>query len=385
MAAPGVLVNAIDPQGLSLTATLVSDPADGTLAFNSDGSFTYTPNSGFSGTDSFAYEASNGYLNSAPATVAISVEPATLTWIGGPKGTGSTGNWTDQQWTVDLPYPDETVNTIVNTPSLVQVTSNQAAYSLAISQSGEVDVGPGAVLSVATNFSISSGGTLSVDPNGAFYTGQTFLVDDGNVSGGPVVAGSYQLTAGTLSAGLGGSGGVNVGGSTSGGSTGGISTSTSTGQPAGTVILSGTNTYAGGTTVTLGTLIATTAAVLPVGTSLVIGAGGTFIFDPTQAAGTAATGPAASVAPASPVVAAPFTAAAVSTASPAVPAVPAVHSSAASDAVFARAGSLPGSEASTHPWAWFAAIPSSWTSSDQNKTIDASVAALDQVLAEYGG
>jgi len=41
-----------------------------------DGSFTYAPNSGFSGSDSFNYRVSNGADSSSPATVQISVMPA---------------------------------------------------------------------------------------------------------------------------------------------------------------------------------------------------------------------------------------------------------------------------------------------------------------------
>lgn len=43
---PGVLLNASDPDGDTLTASLVGDVADGTLVLSSDGSFTYTPNAG---------------------------------------------------------------------------------------------------------------------------------------------------------------------------------------------------------------------------------------------------------------------------------------------------------------------------------------------------
>ena len=50
---------------------------------------------------------------------------------------------------------------------------------------------------------------------------------------------------------------------------------------AGTLILSGTNTYGGGTDVSDGTLVLTNADAVAAGTSLAVGAGGTFIFDPT--------------------------------------------------------------------------------------------------------
>ena len=48
----------------------------------------------------------------------------------------------------------------------------------------------------------------------------------------------------------------------------------------GTLILSGSDTYTGGTTVDAGTLIVASGDALPDGTSLTVGAGGTLIFDP---------------------------------------------------------------------------------------------------------
>ena len=51
----------------------------------------------------------------------------------------------------------------------------------------------------------------------------------------------------------------------------------------GTLILSGSNTYSGGTTVDAGTLIVNSSTALPDGTSLTVGAGGDFIFDPSVA------------------------------------------------------------------------------------------------------
>ena len=55
----------------------------------------------------------------------------------------------------------------------------------------------------------------------------------------------------------------------------------------GTAVLSGVNTYSGVTTVSQGTLVIASASALPDGTSLVVGAGGIFVFDPSQAAGRA--------------------------------------------------------------------------------------------------
>lgn len=71
--APGVLGNDGDADGDALTAELASGPASGSLALNSDGSFSYTPNAGFAGTDSFVYRAHDGALYSNSASVSITV------------------------------------------------------------------------------------------------------------------------------------------------------------------------------------------------------------------------------------------------------------------------------------------------------------------------
>jgi plastocyanin len=44
-----------DPDGDAITAQLVSGPSNGTLTFNPDGTFTYTPNPHYVGADSFTY------------------------------------------------------------------------------------------------------------------------------------------------------------------------------------------------------------------------------------------------------------------------------------------------------------------------------------------
>jgi len=71
--APGVLLNDIDPDLDPLTAVLVTDVANGTLTLNADGSFDYTPNAGFTGTDTFTYVANDGTADSNVATVTITV------------------------------------------------------------------------------------------------------------------------------------------------------------------------------------------------------------------------------------------------------------------------------------------------------------------------
>lgn len=75
-AAEGVLVNDSDPDADPLRAELVTDPAYGELSLNVDGSFTYTPDSGYAGPDSFIYTAGDGSLTSLPATVMLEITAA---------------------------------------------------------------------------------------------------------------------------------------------------------------------------------------------------------------------------------------------------------------------------------------------------------------------
>jgi len=70
---PGVLSNDSDGDSDQLTAILVSDVSHGSLTLNSNGSFTYTPDPGYTGTDSFTYRANDGQDNSNTATVTITV------------------------------------------------------------------------------------------------------------------------------------------------------------------------------------------------------------------------------------------------------------------------------------------------------------------------
>lgn len=57
-----------------MTARVVRAPFSGTVAMNSDGTFTYTPNENFSGVDSFEYVAVANGLESPPTPVFINVE-----------------------------------------------------------------------------------------------------------------------------------------------------------------------------------------------------------------------------------------------------------------------------------------------------------------------
>ena len=79
VAAPtGVLANDSAPLGETLTTSLVSGPSHGKLTLdpNGDGGFVYTPASGYSGGDSFVYNATDTSGLSASGTVNLTVTAA---------------------------------------------------------------------------------------------------------------------------------------------------------------------------------------------------------------------------------------------------------------------------------------------------------------------
>jgi cyclophilin family peptidyl-prolyl cis-trans isomerase len=78
-AASGVLAN--DSGGTldgTLTATLLAAPTNGAVTLNSDGSFTYTANAGFLGTDTFTYTVTDAFGATAEGTATIIVEELSL-------------------------------------------------------------------------------------------------------------------------------------------------------------------------------------------------------------------------------------------------------------------------------------------------------------------
>ncbi|MEY4731396.1 MAG: hypothetical protein RL681_342, partial [Candidatus Parcubacteria bacterium] len=68
-----VLTNDTDVEGDTLHAVKVTDPTNGSVTLQSDGSFTYTPAENYNGSDSFTYKANDGHSDSNIATVNITV------------------------------------------------------------------------------------------------------------------------------------------------------------------------------------------------------------------------------------------------------------------------------------------------------------------------
>ena len=76
-AGSGLLSNDSDIEGdvLTVSAAPLTEPWSGLLILNSDGTFTYTPDTDFNGTDGFSYELTDSSGAVSQATVTITVDP----------------------------------------------------------------------------------------------------------------------------------------------------------------------------------------------------------------------------------------------------------------------------------------------------------------------
>ncbi|MFA5309024.1 MAG: Ig-like domain-containing protein, partial [Dehalococcoidales bacterium] len=134
VSAPGVLANDSDANGDTLTAALTGGVSHGTLSFNSNGSFTYSPASGYTGTDSFTYQAYDGTVNSNTATVTITINAPANT---APVAVNDTYN-TNKDTALIVPAPGVLANdTDANGDTLTTVLAGNVSHgTLALNSSG---------------------------------------------------------------------------------------------------------------------------------------------------------------------------------------------------------------------------------------------------------
>lgn len=81
-------------QGQALTFTIVSQPSNGTVTLTNatTGAFTYTPNSKFSGNDTFVWTAGDGFASAAPVAESIAVGSSSNSSSGSsPSSSGKSG------------------------------------------------------------------------------------------------------------------------------------------------------------------------------------------------------------------------------------------------------------------------------------------------------
>jgi len=105
ISAPGVLGNDTDPDNDTLSSILISNTTNGSLTFNSNGSFVYSPNANYYGPDIFTYKASDGFSESDNATVYI-----TVIAVNDPPSAYDDDYTTFEDTTLNVPAPGVLVN-----------------------------------------------------------------------------------------------------------------------------------------------------------------------------------------------------------------------------------------------------------------------------------
>ncbi|MCA9192607.1 MAG: tandem-95 repeat protein, partial [Planctomycetales bacterium] len=162
IAAPGILSNDTDPDGDVLSAQLVQAPQNGVLTLQADGSFTYTPNSNYWGTDSFIYLASDGTLQSTPVTVSLVIESVN----DAPVGTSDSYSLS-QDSTLTIPAPGVLGNDVdVDGDAITSVISLSTAHgSLSLATDGSFVYSPDPGFFGADQFAYRVSDGLLQSPN----------------------------------------------------------------------------------------------------------------------------------------------------------------------------------------------------------------------------
>ena len=159
--ANGLLANDTTPPSNSLTAAVVSAPLHGTVVVALDGSFTYTPNAGYSGADSFTYLATAGNAQTSSATVSLTIAPAGVNQAPVVAGVAV------------LTASNEDATRIITTAELLAMASDPDGDGLAV-----------------TGLAVSAGAL--VDNHNGTWTFQPVLNDDTQVSF------TYQVSDGSI-------------------------------------------------------------------------------------------------------------------------------------------------------------------------------------------
>ncbi|MCF6386576.1 Ig-like domain-containing protein [Mycobacterium sp. MBM] len=201
-----VLSNDSDTDGNTLTATLVDGPTNGTLALNTDGTFTYTPDADFNGTDSFTYTAGDGTATSSVATVSITVEPVNDT----PAAVGDT--FTTNEDTVLTGNVLTNDSDIDGNPLTATLVDGPANGTLTLTADGTFTYTPDADFNGTDTFTYTAGdGTatssvatvsITVSPvnDTPVTAGDTFTTDEDTVLTGNVLTNDSDTDGDTLTA-----------------------------------------------------------------------------------------------------------------------------------------------------------------------------------------
>ena len=153
----GVLANDNDPDGDQLFAIIETNPVNGQINLNADGSFYYSPNEDFVGEDSFSYSATDRDLTSSIVTVTIDVHEAPVA-------------------------QEDTADTTANVPVIIDVLANDSddlTAQLTVSRISNPNFG---------EVSLEPDGTIEYTPDQGFIGTDSFTYT--------VSDGGHEVTAG---------------------------------------------------------------------------------------------------------------------------------------------------------------------------------------------
>jgi aryl-phospho-beta-D-glucosidase BglC (GH1 family) len=153
----GVLANDQDINlglaGISLSAVLVGGPTNGQLTLNTNGAFSYTPNGGFNGIDTFRYRVFDGYVNSA------NIATASILVLSNTNGPATQLIWSTQPGlaTNGVPFGQQPLLQTADALGNPSTSSLPASLIVTVAQSA----GHGQLLGT-TNFNIGTSGSNGV-------------------------------------------------------------------------------------------------------------------------------------------------------------------------------------------------------------------------------
>ncbi|WP_265947901.1 retention module-containing protein [Dechloromonas sp. A34] len=173
-----------DADGDLLTYAKGSDPANGTVSVNADGTWTYTPGPNYNGSDSFTVSIADGHGGSATSTVFVGVTPVndgpTPADPGNPAFDPATGNY-NVTTPEDTPVSGQVVGTDADGDALTYAKSSDPTNgTVTVNADGTWTYTPGA------NYNGSDSFTVSIaDGHGGSTTSTVFIgvtpVDDASL------------------------------------------------------------------------------------------------------------------------------------------------------------------------------------------------------------
>ena len=218
-----------------------------------------------SGVDTYSLSttADTGYLDLVVASAATFSGSATWVSNGSNPAWSNSGNWSDG---TNHGVPGTTLSRTTDTATF---SGSDAAPAITL----DVPVSLAALSFSTSNYTLS--GTNPLTMNAGSGTA-TVTVS----SGTQMIASGLQIAGGNLVIAASNGGVLSISGDISEDHAGGRALTLS-GDGSGQLILSGTNSYTGGTYVDQGTLYVQNSGAIQDSSTLTVGAGGVFIFDPT--------------------------------------------------------------------------------------------------------